>query len=69
MVFRIFEKMAAISQYDSIAEMVGAELMRLWLVALRLIFGGVRGVSPLPVPPFEVSSLLVFKPRCPKFAV
>ena len=69
MVFRIFEKMAAISQYDSIVEMVSAELMRLWLVALRLIFDGVRGVSPLPVPPFEVSSLSVFKPRCPKFAV
>jgi len=69
MVFRIFEKMAAISQYDSIAEMVGAELMRLWLVALRLVFGGVRGVSPLLVPPFEVSSLSVFKLRCPKFAV
>ena len=69
MVFRIFEKMAAISQYDSIAEMVSAGLMRLWLVALRLVFGGVRGFSPLLVPPFEVSSLLFFKPRCPKFAV
>jgi len=69
MVFRIFEKMAAISQYDSIVEMVSAKLMRLWLVALRLVFGGVRGVSPLLVPPFKVSSLLVFKPRCPKFAV
>ena len=69
MVFRIFEKMAAISQYDSIVEMVSAKLMRLWLVALRLVFGGVRGVSPLLVPPFEVSSLLVFKPRCPKFVV
>ena len=69
MVFRIFEKMVAISQYDSIVEMVSAELMRLWLVALRLVFSGVRGVSPLLVPPFEVSSLLVFKPRCPKFAV
>ena len=69
MVFRIFEKMSEISQYDSIAEMVSEKLMRLWLVALRLVFGGVRGVSPLLVPPFEVSSLLVFKPRCPKFAV